>query len=201
MAWATAKGFNFRSTAAYVTDPSNSRHVLDGTDALAAYPTTNTIGGESVTYGFTDTTGLSKINRSLTVNAKLAGIVYQGNSETIAKFRVDLPASGSYKIRFALGDAGDTSQGKVEVYDDTTLKATIEDTAIAITSWVDALGTEHSGSAAWVSNNAQLTVSFATTICLVYITNVGPTTNSMIAHLELEQGAAAVDVRNQIIIA
>src|SRR5208337_5520997 len=91
------QGFDFRNTAAFVTDPSGDTYVLSST----AYPTK----GTGVTYGWVNTNPVSARDRNAKLDPRLAGIdfVYNG---TPATFYVDLPSPGTYNLSLAMGDAG-----------------------------------------------------------------------------------------------
>ena len=93
------QGFNFRSTAAYVTDPANTTHVL----ATTAYPTK----GGNATFGWQNTSLVQSRDRSTGVDPRLAGINYANNGSP-ATFYVDLPSAGSYNVSLAMGDQGYT---------------------------------------------------------------------------------------------
>lgn len=82
MALSDGEGFNFRSTLAYVTDPSDTQFCEEN----FTYP--KTAGG--VTFGWTVRTNNDR-NRSTGVDARLAGIVYTSNNGSSQRtFRVDL---------------------------------------------------------------------------------------------------------------
>ena len=65
------QGFNFRATAGYVSDPSNTTHVL----ATTAYPTK--VGG--VTFGWLSVQRVASRDRSTQVDPRLAGVDYANN--------------------------------------------------------------------------------------------------------------------------
>jgi hypothetical protein len=140
------------------TDPSNYDAEIATT---ANYPRTsaqgNSVGWEDALSGAVD--------RDATTDVRLKGIAFSNNS-TAARFRIDLPATGDYKVRVAAGDSSFGQQCYVELYDTTTQKAILVD---ALTSaagkWIDATGVERTSEADWVSNNALSTAyTFASTI-------------------------------------
>jgi hypothetical protein len=90
---------NFRSTSGYVTDGAGQTYVL----ATDTYPTTR--GG--VTFGWETPGPTGHANRSTSLDVRLAGIGYRVNSSGGAAgiFRVALPATGTYNLRLAMGDA------------------------------------------------------------------------------------------------
>ena len=74
-------------------------------------------------------------DRSTTVDPRLAGINYAFNG-TPATFSVDLPASGTYNLSLAMGDAGYQQcriQCQIQFFDGNTLVATVNG---GLTAWV-----------------------------------------------------------------
>lgn len=97
-------GFNFRGTSGYVTDGAEGVPVL-----AEVYPHTYTNGnGDSINAGFVSGSGQGAANRSTGVDARLAGINYDGGTDD---FQVDLssgsaPGAGDYTVDLAVGDSG-----------------------------------------------------------------------------------------------
>ena len=183
MAWSTIKGMNFRTSAVWGTDPTNTTGVYDD----MAYPTTLTIGGESVVCGWTSVTDLDSRDRNVASDNRLRGMHFITASRAL-EFRVDVPSAGTYKVRVALGDEAGSS-GKLEILDGLagTVRLTVADSSIAAQAWVDAAGTERNEST-WVSSNAQsaeLTISG--TVLSMRLTCDGTYTSPRIAYLEIEQ--------------
>ena len=184
MAWSTSKGFDFRATLANNTDPTNCQFV----NGSASYPTTKTIGGDSVTYGWETPPSGSDDRTSGIIDARLDGINYGYLSN--GTFRVDLPSSGNYTVNLAIGD-GTSSQ--------TNHLFSIHDTNSVLQSWgpfstatdhfVDATSTDYSA-AAWPGSQAPSgSLAFATTIFrLVLLSTVTYTT---IAHLNINVAGGA----------
>src|SRR3990167_6684343 len=98
MAW--DKGFDFRNTSAYVTDPADHTYVLH----TETYPTTR----NGVTFGWSAGT-IDSRDRDSGIDARLAGINFGAATGT---FRVDLPATGDYDVRIASGDASFAQSGQ-----------------------------------------------------------------------------------------
>lgn len=183
MSWSTSKGFDFRSTLAYTTDPTNCQFV----NGLASYPTTNTIGGDSVTYGW-ETAPSGYYDRSTVPDVRLDGINFGYLAH--GTFRVDLPSSGNYTVNLAIGD--DTAPQTNHYF-------SINDTNSVLQSWgpfstaaahfVDATSTDYSA-AAWPGSQAPSgSLAFATTIFrLVLLSTVTYTT---IAHLNINVAGGA----------
>lgn len=187
MAWATTKGFNFRSSLAFVTDGSNEQMVSNSAgDGL--YPTTDTIGGESVTYGWDVATTIR--NRDAGIDQRLAGLHFWGSAgDTEAVFRIDLPATGSYKIRLAVGDASfDQNNHWVDVRDNGSVLFNVGGgTVDTVTAhFLDANGTDHTA-AAWPGSNTQRSITMSSTVLQVAIRTVGGVTQGQLAHVEVEQ--------------
>ena len=175
------EGFNFRATEEYVTDPADSQFV----DLDDVYPVTS----GDVTFGWTVAAGAVRFeaNRDDNLDARLAGIHVIANSVT-HKFRVDLPASGDYRIRLALGDGLDFDHPNrvriVDSDDSTVLEDIVGDTDG--TNFIDATGVARTF-AAWPGDNATVTVTFTGTTAFFWVGgHSGGTENTCIAHLEIE---------------
>lgn len=187
------EGFNFRDTLAYCTDPTDSQILCytSGVGCDSPYPTT--AGG--VTFGATNNTGDNKRDRDNAVDCRLAGISFQENNAVTQNIvQVDLPAAGNYKFRLAMGDptGGDVNY-RAQVYDNTTLLATINDASCASGAFVDATGVERTSAADWVSNNAEATYTFATTTAFVKWGHGDGSTsgNTFMSHFQFEQVPAS----------
>lgn len=194
MAW--DKGWNFRATAAFVTDGADETYSLGSPDD--DYPVTR----NGVTFGWEDGPADDSRDRDATVDRRLAGINFHPNDGTQKRFRVDLPATGDYNIRLAIGDTG-TGQGYqyVEVLDTTTQVHLIDDTnGTAIDNYDDATGVNRT-EAAWPTDNAVQLETFSTTILRL---RIGPTTaqagSTTLAHLFLNQVAAAAEAAGALIV-
>lgn len=169
------KGFAFRQTSGYVTDGAGDTYVL----ATDTYSVTR----NSVTFGWTvaPTDGRDRNNG---IDVRMAGIVF-GNAN--GTFRVDLPSTGSYLIRLAMGDAGANQQGmRITIKDNaSTLVSLGPSTTSALEHFYDVSGVERSSAADWSANNVSTTQTFSTT---TFILELGAaTTNTCIAYLFLSQ--------------
>jgi hypothetical protein len=189
MAWATTKGFNFRSTVAFVTDGANQIEV-ENSSPNGLYPTTNSIGGDSVTYGWDIATTIR--DRVNTNDPRLAGMHFANSASGNLNFRVDLPAAGTYKYRLAIGDGSFAQPAmQVRIYDNTTLLTNVNVGTSVANHFIDATGNDLTN-VTWPGSNAQVTQSFATTILIMRIS--GDVTNTTcIAHLEVEQASGDPD--------
>ena len=178
------KGFNFRATAAYVTDGANETYSLG-----VVYPETR----NGVTFGWDADISANTRDRDSTVDRRLAGI-HQVGSGAQKLFRVDLPNTGTFDVRLANGDtASGQDQQYIELRDDTTVFRTIDDAGgVVADNYNDATGVNRT-EAAWPADNAADQRVFASTIfrlALAKTTAYG--TNHVLAHIFVsEVGAAA----------
>ena len=177
-AWATfPQGVDFRGTLAFVTDPTNYDKEQGGSSsgqgAAANYPRTsaqgNTVGWETL-WNFVD--------RSASVDARLAGDNYIASGGS-ATYRIDLPATGTYAIQGAFGDASFAqSTFTIQLEDGTTVFATpVNAQSITAGQFYAANGTLETSAANWATNNPnagsgadEITHTFTTTIFRVVLT-------------------------------
>lgn len=182
MSWANRKGFNFRSTLGFVTDGTNEQFV---NEAFGAYPQSITIDGDTFNCGWeTAPAGGNSRDRNAAIDQRLAGIVFVSSGSADAVFRIDLPAAGNYKIRLALGDAGNANTQKAELRDTSTVLLTVPNTATAIEEFIDASGVLQGSAATWVSSNVEVTYTFSTTILRVAV-QAPSSVASTLAHLSV----------------
>jgi hypothetical protein len=184
MAWhdATPKGFAFRSTLGYVTDAGNDQFI----DATVNYPTTTTIGGDSVTYGWETINASNAADRNTTV-PRLAGIVYNvTGSGAEYVFRVDLPEAGEYEVEAAFGDYSFAQVIKAQIRDTASVLVDVVNEPVIAGGFMDANQVEHADPAAWVADQMPITEDFATTILRVAL--LDPSTfASTIAYLSVRK--------------
>lgn len=176
MAW--DKGFNFRATSGYVTDPANTTYVLP-TDG---YATTR----NSVTFGWN--AGVNSADRNSALDARLAGINF--NSGGGYEFRVDLPSTGDYVIHLAIGDAsgGGTGSQTVDIKDNATTKFSLTTrTYNTANQWYDA-GDNARTNVTWPTSEVGVTATFAST---VFKLAIGSSGFWVISHLSISQVVAA----------
>jgi hypothetical protein len=175
------QGFDFRSTASFVTDPPGDTYVLAGT----AYPTK--VNG--VTFGWVNTSLVQSRNRSTSVDPRLAGINFATNGSP-ATFYVDVPASGTYNLALALGDAGwqECWVGcQVQFLDGSTVLATVTTGSMNLGFFDDAQGNVWSA-AAWPTNNVSQQVTLTgTRLTVVVGTNIASGDYTPIAFLGVYQ--------------
>jgi hypothetical protein len=150
------QGFDFRSTASFVTDPGGDIAVLSST----AYPTQ----ANGLTFGWANTYMVQGRDRSTMVDPRLAGVNFATNGLP-ATFYVDLPFPGTYNLALAMGDEGweECWVGcLVQFFDGSTLVGTIARGDIRSGNFYDAQGAEWSAQA-WPSSNAALQVTLTGT--------------------------------------
>lgn len=182
------KGFDLRGSSGLVTDPFNHTYSILAT----TYPTTR-IG---VTFGWT-VAAQGAIDSSMVNDPRLCGYntvnATGGNSRT---FQVDLPSSGRYYLRFAVGSqAGASSPFSLQVLDGATnLYSFGHITATALGRFVDAVNVEHATAALWVTNNTERALTFTGTTARFV---VGPVTSGVqpirVAHFYLRKERPAPD--------
>lgn len=150
-------GFDFRATSGYVTDPANcSADVGTG----ATYPN---VYGNGATAGW-DSSILDSRDRNSGNDARLAGDMFLATSAA-RTFRIDLPSTGSYDIRMAIGDASYSiaSTNKWELFDNASSLATATGGTSASQRFLDATNTEYTN-ATWSGSNTAITKTFTSTI-------------------------------------
>lgn len=165
------KGFNFRATSGYVVDGADETYVI----ATDTYPTTR----NGVTFGWEDTANLENRDRTTSQDRRLAGINFTSTG-SIDRFRVDLPATGTYIIRLALGDTVAQSTAKVEIKDNITSLFIIGPHAVTGTKYWDASDVERTA-AAWPTDNISVQQTFGSMIFRAHLGN--STGVSPLAHI------------------
>jgi len=156
------RGFDFRNTANFVTDPSGDTYVLSTT----AYPTNR----NGVTFGWVKTSLITGRDRNASLDPRLAGMDFANNGAP-AIFVVDLPSAGTYNLSLALGDAGYQQCWvlcQVQFFDGNTLLATVSGGSIPLGYFYDAQGSKWSASA-WPANNLSQQVTLTGTRLTVVV--------------------------------
>ncbi len=181
-------GLDFRLTPQFVTDPTNC-DVVNNLLNFADYPH---ITASGLTIGWEQAPSVSR-NRSAAVDARLAGLVAVTGPSKQSTFRIDLPAAGSYRIAAAIGD-NSTGQGAgsqtVELVDDTSSLGFIVNAGSTLAGqFIDATGTTRTSAADWVSNQQQITATFATTTLRIKCnrTAYAGTDSTTLAHFQFTQ--------------
>lgn len=179
-------GFDFRATQIFVTDPSCCTYEISTT---VDYPTTRTVNGSSVTFGWESITGsgtFSTRDRSSGNDPRIAGVTQVTNDGTsTATFRVDLPNTGAYKIGLGFGDATSAQNTTLAVEDTSSAFITLSAVATTGTQYVDAAGNVWTSSATWVSSNVTVAHTFSSTILRLKLGPLSSTRSSVISHLRI----------------
>ncbi|SFK92158.1 hypothetical protein SAMN05216302_102117 [Nitrosomonas aestuarii] len=180
---------NFRATDGYRGDDSADAFVM--TSSNLVYPNATPQG---FTVGWTDSGSLGTGDRSLSVDARLAGAHFLAFNAPTRIFRVTLPAAGTYDIRLALGYPSFTHYGKVDMYDGASFVTTLADKSGQTGgNWADATDTAYSG-ADWPGSNSAYRHTFTSTDVYFHLENNGAVVgNRFLAHIALESvgGGAA----------
>jgi hypothetical protein len=180
MAW--DKGFNFRKVDTHVTDGTDETYVRGAGDAYPVTRNSCTFGWESGTIDRDDLTGAS--------DRRFAGRNYS-SSAAQAVFRVDLPNTGTFKVRVANGDHSRAQGNQYLQIDDTTTELFhVEDTdAISAAHYNDASGVDRA-EANWAADNVGVDGTFSTTIfrCRLAKTTVFGSAH-VIAHIFISEQA------------
>lgn len=146
------RGFNFRSTLAYVTDTGNN---------FWAGPNVGGTFDAGIGYGWPGTSPVAMQNVSTSVDTRIAGAADLSASST--KFQVNVP-SGDYTIRLGIGwnGAAGTRNCRVRVGSGSTVNVDyfdiIPSTTIANSDTADALGTIYTA-ANWVTSNQTIQIT------------------------------------------
>ena len=178
-------GFDFRSTQAFVTDPAFAVFAAMG---VTTSPTTATIGGQSVTYGW-EALGSGSLTRDRTTgfDPRLAGINCQQNNGNTSVFRVDLPGTGDYNIGLALGDTGGYSQpstvgvssGGINVFSLFAVNGLTRAIDVADATGSVRLATD------WPVSNLPVRITFPSTVFRIAIGGPPGAAYSCLAHLRI----------------
>lgn len=172
-----SKGFNFRQTANYVTDPIGTTYV-----AADLYPTTR----NGVTFGW-EGAGVESRNRTTSLAPQLAGQnqLVSGTPNAERAFRVDLPAPGTYRIRVAAGDATEfNNRAAFDLRDGTTTVYSFPTTTVSAANYANALGNIFPAATILSAPTRDVTFT-SSTFRFVLRRPMGA--SSVIAHLSLER--------------
>lgn len=142
-------GIDWRATFGYVTDPTGCTYGLT-TDT---YPTTR--GGN--TFGVTASTVIDSRNRDNTLDARIAGLVFDFFSGLAIQF--DLPGAGTYPISFGAGDSANPNVVNWALKDNTTTLTTISGSPTG-GHLLDATGADMTFTA-WPASNAPYSATFS----------------------------------------
>ncbi len=184
MAW--TKGWNFRNTSGFVTDTGNNTYII-----AEDYPVTR----NGVTFGYTQIVAsfLAQRDRNAAVDEKFAGLHFSNGTATPETFQIDLPAAADYVIRLSLGDFTYAQTSKAIVKDNTTTLSTITGTTSGANQYLDATGVNRTSPSDWISNNASITKTFASTTFVLHL-GLSPADNCFVTHLDLDQVTAVSNI-------
>lgn len=167
-------GFDFRNTLGCVADPSYASAILD--QNTVTYPTTSTINGSSVTYGYENISGGYNITRDRDCmnDPRTAGSTLLANNQSPQiTFRVDLPAAGVYKVWSAFTDQGNNQIIYALLIDNATTKHSIVAQTTTSTSVLDFSGAVWATSPDWVAASTEggtfVSDTYASTILRITI--------------------------------
>jgi hypothetical protein len=177
-------GFDFRSTLAYVTDPTDSVFWNNET-----YPTIKTSAlGQSVTAGWQSTSQLgAALNNSTGVDVRLAGSIANLQNTVPSVFQIALPAPGVYDIVAAWGVTGGSEASlTAAVLDNSTQLFQYFRQSVVTSNFLDATGTAYLYSA-WPGSQTAKRVTFTSSICNMSIGNNGDSGQAPVAHFHLNR--------------
>lgn len=179
----TQYGFACRANAAFVTDLAPNTYLLGGTSG-DNYPVTR----NGITFGW-DVDGATFTqgrDRDSGIDVRFAGTVFSVDVATPAPVRIDLPSSGGWTIRVALGDATYARTNlHLSLKDDNTEFATVVGDTSGANQYIDATAVNRTSPADWVSNNVALSHTFTSTILRLVLGN-GSTKNAFLVYLLIE---------------
>jgi hypothetical protein len=113
---------------------------------------------------------------------------------TAKDYRIDLPATGQYSIRLALGDATSNQTGlKCELLDNTTVFATPVNNGNLLPAgdYIDATGVIRTSEADWTANNAAVLRTFTSTIFIIRVGGFGASNITPFAAVYIESTGAS----------
>jgi len=185
MAW--DKGFDFRATDTFVTDPADCTYVLMEDTS----PTTR----NGATFQWTNSINLDSRDRTTSGDTRLSGINFVAAGSASSVWDLTLPTTGDYDIYMAAGDQAATQRINLTVGDSGTAFITIADVLTTDADfYIDASGAIRSR-AQWIADSARggtkVTHTFSTTTLRLTIGNGGISDATTIAHLFVSQVAGA----------
>lgn len=171
------KGFNFRATSGFVTDPTDTTYVLPG-DGYA-------VTRNSVTFGWN--APVNSADRNSGNDARIAGIHF--NSGGGYEFMVDLPNAGDFRVHLAIGDdsGGGTGSQTIDVKDNATTKFSLTTrTYNTPAQFYDASDVARSA-AAWPGSEVGVVATFAST---TFKLAIGSNGFWVVSHILIEEVVA-----------
>lgn len=156
-------GISFRATAPYVTDDPDSVYSL----GEATFTTRTTTNGNQISFQWDSAPTV--YDRYALADPRLAGMAIRQNTGVQRVLTITLPATGTYLIRFALGDIMSSRQAEyLQVRDDGTPLVTVSKPSTSGSWFWDARGSQYSYTD-WPTHNTAVSAVFSTTVCQVAI--------------------------------
>ncbi len=191
--WAFDKGYDFRASPGFVTDPANSTYVLD-TDI---YPLVTRNGN---TFGWIlgndpNTLGGGGRDRDSGIDPRLAGMNFCGNQIASATWRLDGLTPGVYTFTIGYGDAGGNSSNdylSIQNLDGSFVVGPLHVTTASTPTFGDAATNTWTASA-WPGSQVTVTGTVTGTSINLWMGSGLTTdgTNSVIDTLFIHQGTAS----------
>lgn len=148
------QGIYFRATNNQ-SDPTD----YDWNDWANTYPTVSSQGNNC---GWSSIAGLDARDRDVASDVRLKGINFAGQAFPF-EFRIQLPATGNYKARCAMGD-GFPHNCRLRILDGSTVLVDVDPGRVPGDQWADATGVIRTSDSDWVTNNAlTASLTFSTT--------------------------------------
>lgn len=183
MAW--QQGIYFRATDNQVDPTGYDAEVATTANYLRVPGNGDSDGVGWETLGGT----VGEADRDATTDVRLKGIQYRSNvGGAVNDYRIDLPNTGTYRIRLAMGDSSGQQNVRCQLLDGTTVFLDLEGNTITSTNWFDAAQNLRTSEADWVSNNEAIEQTFTTTIFRIRIgAHSAGSGNSTIAAVHIEE--------------
>ena len=176
--------FDFRATAAFVADPSSTVFASFG---VTNYPTTVSIGGQTVTYGWESVGATLARDRSTSSDPRVGGMNCQLNDGNTSVFRVDLPSIGIYSIGLAAGDPGgytDVNYVGISSANNNLISFRVTTGATSIADLADVTGASIPV-ASWPGSNQMIQKTFAASILRLTLGGTADNAYSCVSHLRV----------------
>lgn len=188
------RGYNFRDTLAYVTDPANTQ--WSGGSSIVHPDTTYGVQPAGWTSGY-GPSGTEGRDLNAGIDARFAGcFTINNNLGEVLRYRVTLDAPGTFDIWVAFGNYNNPAYSYSHhwrIYDTTTLLDT--KTAIANNGqqFADANGTNHTSYSNWIANATPIRLTFSTQIFEIRFGDPAALASSStrLAHLRIASVAAS----------
>lgn len=183
---------NFRSTSTYVIDSDGTTYLRSVDDlglAGESYPVSKTANGYTFNCGWLGSFLIGNVRDrdNSAGHEKLAGVHWPSGISYPEGFQLDLPQTGTYRIRAAFGDpSGGATEVSSKIWDGAigtgNLLATIGPVSILSGQFRDASNVTRTSADDWLNNNAYIEATFAnTTLTVTVERDLAPLTHLAIA--------------------